>query len=150
VRSNERKKKLGEVFTPLKLLNEILDRLPEESWSDKSKTFLDPTSGNGNFLIEVVRRKIEHGSTPVQALSTTYGVDIMTDNVTEAHRRLLKVASEASGVDIQLEWADVVLRNVVKADALTYKFDFMERERTEKIEKYLKRLVEKARTIEVW
>ena len=54
--SKEKSNKLGEVFTPPKLINDMLDQLPTELWSDKTKTWLDPASGNGNFHIIVLKR----------------------------------------------------------------------------------------------
>ncbi len=45
-----------EVFTPPKLVNEILDQLPEELWSDKNAKFLDPVSKSGVFLREIAKR----------------------------------------------------------------------------------------------
>jgi len=53
------KKVFGEVFTPTKLVNEMLDKLPEEVWSDPTKTWLDPSCGTGNFLLEVYRRLMD-------------------------------------------------------------------------------------------
>ena len=55
---HERKKYTGEVFTPLQLVDNILDQLPIEAWQE-NKTFLDSSAGNGNFLIEVYRYKVE-------------------------------------------------------------------------------------------
>ena len=45
-----------EVFTPPKMVNEILDLLPEEIWSDKNSTFLDPVCKSGVFLREIAKR----------------------------------------------------------------------------------------------
>ena len=45
-----------EVFTPPKLVNEILDLLPPEIWSDKNATFLDPVCKSGVFLREIAKR----------------------------------------------------------------------------------------------
>lgn len=111
-KSKARVKALGEVFTPPELVSEMLDRLPPEVFTDPAKTFLDPACGTGNFLVEVVRRKMTGGSTPLQALSTTYGIDIMEDNVAECRERLLAVATNP--VDGE-KW---VLRNIRCADAL--------------------------------
>ena len=54
--SKDKSDKLGEVFTPPKLINDMLDQLPTELWSDKTKTWFDPASGNGNFHIIVLKR----------------------------------------------------------------------------------------------
>lgn len=144
MRSEERKKLHGEVFTPIELVNVMLDRVPDELWSDPTKTFCDPAGcGNGSFLVEIVRRKIVAGLTPLQALQTTYGVDIMPDNVREAHVRLLEVARDVSGVEPRSEWCDAVVRNVVQADALTYDMEFKERDMNNEVyQRYVGLLLE--------
>ena len=50
------KKQFGEVFTPMKLVNEMLDKLPIEVWTDKKLKWLDPCCGMGNFPIAVYLR----------------------------------------------------------------------------------------------
>ena len=42
--------------TPVSLVNDMLDKLPSETWSDPSKKFLDPACSTGTFLLEIVRR----------------------------------------------------------------------------------------------
>ena len=42
--------------TPIRLVREMLDKLPPEIWSDPSKTFLDPACSTGTFLLEIVRK----------------------------------------------------------------------------------------------
>lgn len=54
--SKEKSDSFGEVFTPPELINEMLDKLPFNTWSDKTKTFFDPAAGRGNFPIEVIKR----------------------------------------------------------------------------------------------
>ena len=50
------KKENGEVFTPMDLVNEMLDKLPKEIWKNKNLKWLDPASGMGNFPIAVYLR----------------------------------------------------------------------------------------------
>ena len=50
------KKVRGEVFTPHELVDEMLDKLDPTLWVDKSKKWLDPACGSGNFLIAVKDR----------------------------------------------------------------------------------------------
>ena len=92
-----RRKITAEDFTPLTLVNEILDRLTIDSnnevWAE-DKTFVDPACGNGNFLIEVLKRKLNLKHDPLTALSTIYGADIMLDNINECRLRLIKVMAE--------------------------------------------------------
>ena len=54
--SKEKSDSFGEVFTPPELINEMLDKLPSDTWADKTKTFFDPCAGKGNFPIEVIKR----------------------------------------------------------------------------------------------
>lgn len=114
-RDRARIKATGEVFTPTELVQEVLDTLPPETFSDPSKTFLDNSCGDGQFLGEVVIRKIENGLTFEQALSTVYGVDLMQDNVDECRKRLL-----CGREDLK----HIVERNIVCHDALTYDYSF--------------------------
>ena len=59
IRSKDRVKELGEVFTPPEFINHMLDLLP--SMDDLIlKKFLDPTCGTGNFLIETLKRKLNY------------------------------------------------------------------------------------------
>src|ERR1700728_215325 len=90
VKSKERQQKFGEVFTPGFLVEKMLDLVPNEVWNDSSKTFLEPSCGNGNFIVAIIRRKLKHGSTIEQALSTTYGVDIQQDNIQECKERIIE------------------------------------------------------------
>lgn len=118
IKSTKRVKDLGEVFTPSELVNSMLSKLPKELWKDETKTFIDPACGNGNFLVEVVKRKIKAGSNKWQALSTTYGVDIMEDNVLECRERLLQVADVK-----QKRFRTLVEQRVVCGDTLKDNFE---------------------------
>lgn len=50
------KKKFGEVMTPISLVNEMLDTLPSEVWSNPDLKWLDPANGCGVFPSVVVER----------------------------------------------------------------------------------------------
>jgi hypothetical protein len=50
------KKQFGEVFTPMFLVNEMLDKLPKEVWLNKNLKWFDPASGMGNFPIAIYLR----------------------------------------------------------------------------------------------
>lgn len=114
-RDHSRVKATGEVFTPTPLVQEVLDQIPNDQFNDPTKTFLDPSCGDGQFLGEVLIRKMENGNTFEQALSTVYGVDLMQDNVVECRKRLL-----CGRTDL----AHIVERNIVCHDALTYDYSF--------------------------
>ena len=53
------KKEFGEVFTPRQLINEMLDKLPKEVWSNKELKWFDPAVGIGNFMIEIYWRLMD-------------------------------------------------------------------------------------------
>ena len=119
-RDKLRVKETAEVFTPTILVQEILDNLPQELFKDSNKTFLDPSCGDGQFLSEVVIRKMEiSGCTLEQALSTTYGVELMEDNVKLCKERL-------AGPNPTQEILDILDKNIVCADALKYNYSFGE------------------------
>jgi len=114
-RDKIRTKATGEVFTPTPLVQEMLDRLLPDVFTDPEKTFLDNSWGDGQFLSELLIRKIEAGSTFEQALSTIYGVDLMPDNVKLCQDRLLCGHEHLR---------HIVEQNIVCADALRYHYRF--------------------------
>jgi len=120
-RDKLRIKQTAEVFTPTPLVQEMLDKLEEENltlFSDPTKRFLDNSCGDGQFLSEVVIRKMEKsGCSLNQALNTTYGVDLMEDNVNECRKRL-------AGPNPTPEILEIVNKNIVCHDALTYDYSF--------------------------
>jgi|TARA_B110000977_G_scaffold130517_1_gene166397 hypothetical protein len=122
-RDKLRVKKTAEVFTPTPLVQEILDKLEEqdsELFQNPNKTFLEPSCGDGQFLSEVVIRKMERSNcTLEQALSTTYGVELMEDNVKLCKERL-------AGPNPTMKIHKILDKNIVCHDALTYDYSFGE------------------------
>ena len=127
-RDQLRIKQTAEVFTPTWVVQEMLDKLEEENptlFLDPTNTYLDNSCGDGQFLSEVVIRKMERsGCTLEQVLSTTYGVEFMEDNVIECRKRL-------AGPDPTPEILEIVTKNIVHHDALTYDYSFGEEEQDE-------------------
>jgi len=121
-RDRARVKATGEVFTPTPLVQEILDTLDPTLFINPTKTFIDPTCGDGQFLGEVLIRKIENGIDFETALGTIYGVDLMEDNVELCRERLL-----CGREDLR----HIVERNIVCHDALTYDYSFNGTDQTE-------------------
>ena len=114
-RDKTRIKHNSEVFTPTEEVQSNLDKLSPATFTDSNKTFLDNSCGDGQFLGEVLIRKVENGIDFEQALSTIYGVDIMQDNVDLCRDRLL------CG---QEHLRHIVEKNIVCADALRYHYRF--------------------------
>lgn len=90
VKSKHRVNKYGEVFTPYWIVKDMCDMIEKESPEafGAEKTFLEPSCGTGNFLIEIARRKLANGATYQQTAETIFGVDILPDNVKECIDRL--------------------------------------------------------------
>lgn len=114
-REHLRVKSTGEVFTPTHLVQEMLDKLNQNMFTDPTKTFLDPACGDGQFISEALIRKIENGIDFETALSTIYGVDLMEDNVELCRERLL-----CGREDLR----HIVEQNIVCADGLRYHYRF--------------------------
>lgn len=122
-RHKARVKATGEVFTPTLLVQEILDTFDQSVFVDSTKTFLDPTCGDGQFLGEVLIRKMEKDSNFEQALRTIYGVDLMQDNVDLCRERLLCGSKDPKHIAI-------VEQNIYQADALKFSYNFEEMSKT--------------------
>jgi len=120
-RDKLRVKETAEVFTPTPEVQKMLNELENENkqlFSNPNKTFLDPSCGDGQFLSEVIIRKMERSNcTLEQALSTTYGVELMEDNVKLCKERL-------AGPSPTQEIWDILDKNIVCADALIYHYRF--------------------------
>jgi type I restriction-modification system DNA methylase subunit len=113
-RDKLRIKVTGEVFTPTELVQELLNKIPVKIFQ-QNKTYLDPSCGDGQFLGEILIKKIESGIEFEQALSNIYGVDIMQDNVDLCRERLLCGEEHLR---------HIVEKNIVCADALRYHYRF--------------------------
>jgi len=120
-RDRLRQKETAEVFTPTEYVQQILDEEEQNSpnmFKNWTNTYMDNSCGDGQFLSEVVIKKMERSScTLEQALSTTYGVELMEDNVKLCKERL-------GGPNPTAEILEILDRNIVCADALTYHYRF--------------------------
>ncbi|MDA7565922.1 hypothetical protein N8716_00580 [Pontimonas sp.] len=99
IRSRKRVRDLAEVFTQKREIDEILDMMPD-AFEGIDIKFLEPSCGSGNFLVEILLRKIQRVSwksighqeryehSLIRALASIYGVDISNENVTESRSRL--------------------------------------------------------------
>tara|TARA_R110000868_G_scaffold72437_3_gene211144 strand:+ start:1391 stop:2035 length:645 start_codon:yes stop_codon:yes gene_type:complete len=102
VKSKKRVADHGEVFTSEREVNAMLDLVKQETERIDSR-FLEPACGNGNFLVEVLKRKLAFVETKYKksqleferyaiiAISSIYGVDILDDNAQECRERLFKI-----------------------------------------------------------
>lgn len=134
VKSTDRVRDLGEVYTPCNIVDDMLDLLPESIWEvHPSPTFLEPSVGNGNFASALLSRKLTLIDTALadsrlpagasndaaefhalEALSSIYGVDISQENIiggTPGHEiacrpRLLKILQRWHSARLATETSD--------------------------------------------
>ncbi len=114
MRNSSRIKVTAEVFTPDVIINQIFDQIPYEIWNDPTKIYLDPSCGGGNILHRYRQKLLQHGHSPENALKKIYGIDLMLDNVIETRQRL----------DRDGQYKEIVERNIVQANDLTYHYRF--------------------------
>lgn len=140
IKSKERVVEHGEVFTNEREVNAMLDLVKAETERIDSR-FLEPACGDGNFLAEVLQRKLKAArnmsgtnrhdfeKNSLIALMSIYGVELMQDNTQECRERMFKIWNEAysgfcktDATDEIREVAKLILRrNILCGNALTLK-----------------------------
>lgn len=110
-RSDERIKKTQEVFTPVELVEKVIDDIDIEILKDPNSTFIDNSAGSGNFLVALKNRLIQYHTEEHVINHMIYAVEMMEDN----HKELC----ERMGVPIDHP-------HYVCHDALTYDYSFGE------------------------
>ena len=143
IKSKARVRARGEVFTAAREVNAMLDLVKDET-ENIDATFLEPACGDGNFLDEVLRRKLTvcrkrygRSSTDYEkfsflACTTLYGVDIMADNVAQCRERLFERWEGAFGQGPKIQPSDfhdrvaravkrVFEKNILLGNALSMK-----------------------------
>ena len=112
-----------EFFTPSSLVSKMCDKIPSTDWSNPTKTFLEPCFGNGNFLVEIIRRRIVDYSIDWKiVLNNLYGVELMSDNVQEAKDRIIELLKNLKIDFNEQEARDIMNHNLVCSDF--FKWDF--------------------------
>lgn len=139
IKSKKRVADHGEVLTGKREVNAMLDLLKQETERIDSR-FLEPACGNGNFLAAVLERKLaiveeRYGKSQhdfernaVLAVSSLYGIDILSDNVSQCGERLFDVFDAAyerlfpktSKATCRDAVRFILARNIVWGDALTF------------------------------
>ena len=146
VKSKQRVADHGEVFTAEREVNAMLDLVKQETERVDSR-FLEPACGDGNFLVEILRRKLaaarkratppkrknplplEFEKQSVIAVASIYGVDLMMDNVIACRERLYKiwdgeyqtVCKKEISEDCRAAVRFILGRNIVCGNALSLK-----------------------------
>lgn len=104
MKSRDRVKAYGEVFTPRHMVDQMLDLVAEDLETGPDfvdKTFLEPSAGDGNFLVRILQRKLAAIETrrpadqwqqeSLFALASIYGIELLEDNHAEAKETMLEV-----------------------------------------------------------
>lgn len=124
IKSKERVSKFAEVFTAEREVKAMCDLIPTEIWENIGSTFLEPACGNGNFLAEILERKLsrcENVEQGLTALKSIYGIDIQQDNVEESKLRLFDIFIKhfpKSPAITGLEAAAILENNIICGDSL--------------------------------
>lgn len=137
--SKERVLRHGEVFTAEKEVKAMLDLVKEESFRIEA-IFLEPSCGTGNFLVEILRRKLqtvkkkqknqeEWEKDALHSLSSIYGIELMDDTAKISRKRLFEIFEEEyrklfvdSVQDKILQAANFILqKNIIIGDTLKMK-----------------------------
>jgi len=135
IKSRQRVADHGEVFTNPREVNAMLDLVRDESFRLDSR-FLEPACGDGNFLIEILRRKLsllKDIKSPTEwefqsliAVGSCYGIELLEDNCEACRERLFTEVREQIGKKNYTQGYEDSLRymlqkNIVCGDALTYR-----------------------------
>lgn len=127
----------GEVYTGKREVNAMLDLVKQETERIESR-FLEPACGTGNFLTEILERKLsvvesrygksqlEYERNAVLAVSSIYGIDILEDNVVECRKRLFDIIyqkytslfKEAAKEECRNTVKYILKRNIIWGNAL--------------------------------
>lgn len=138
VKSKKRVADHGEVFTAEREVKAMCD-LVEDQCNQISTRFLEPACGDGNFLAEILSRKLSRVTAQYRrssydwernsllALGSLYGVDILSDNCETCRKRLMKIWEKAYKAVCKKECNDdtrraaqfILSRNIVCGNALS-------------------------------
>lgn len=143
VKSRHRVRTYGEVFTPRHMVERMLDLVRDELETGPEfvdKTFLEPSAGDGNFLVAILRRKLhaitarypteEWRTQSLFALASIYGIELLEDNHRDAQAVMLEefhAFHQAHGsdcgpdTDLHRAAACLIKTNIVRGNTLTAK-----------------------------
>ncbi|MDE3334413.1 DNA methyltransferase [Lactobacillus paragasseri] len=142
IKSSDRVKNMGEVFTPKKTVDYMLDQSEiKEKVNSLTATFLEPSAGEGAFLVEILKRKLNYAKAQSQTtkemqnnfllvLSTLYGIELMEDNIEMLVMNMNNVfrdmyfntfETEDQSTKILKSAQTIISANMSQGDALTRK-----------------------------
>ena len=113
----------NEFFTPYSIVKKMCDKISPEKWNDPNANFLEPSTGNGQFVVYIIYNKIKHGSTWEQALSHTWGVELLESNVKETHERVIKLLHNMNIKFDEVKAQEIMNHNLVCSNFFKWDFD---------------------------
>jgi len=163
-KSKQRVADHGEVFTAKREVKAMLDLVKQETENIESR-FLEPACGDGNFLVEILRRKLavvkfryeknpnDYERYAVIAVTSIYGIDILPDNVKRCRKRVYKIFNREYTANCKEKVNDetrkavryILRHNIICGNTLRMKkrngkpIEFIEWSEAEKKKGYLKR-----------
>lgn len=140
IKSKSRVRDHGEVYTPDFIVSDMLDLVKHETERVESR-FLEPACGDGNFLIQVLQRKLDivrkkyskhqfdYERNSIAVLTSIYGIDLLEDNVHHAIDRLFEyIESQYKQLykkkinnTILTLYKYILSKNIIQGDALSLK-----------------------------
>lgn len=133
IKSKERVANHGEVFTPPWLVEKMLDLVHGETERIDAR-FLEPACGSGNFLVPILQRKLtaveakfgksnfERRHYALLAIMSTYGIELLDDNIAECRANMLEVFAENLNLnetdELYYAASYVLSLNLVHGDAM--------------------------------
>lgn len=118
IKSKERVEKFAEVFTAQREVEAMCNLIPDEMYEPRT-TYLEPTCGEGAFLLEILRRKFKRCKSRKDystAINSIYGMDIQADNVKITIENIISLCEEyfkPSKVDIE-----TINNHIIMCDSL--------------------------------
>lgn len=120
-KSKERVAKYGEVFTPQRIVDRMCDMLEEEKPGafEPERTFLEPSCGEGAFILEILRRKFANCKKRqdyTTALESVYGFELLADNVEATIQKITALCE--SIFKLTKAEREIISDHIIQCDAL--------------------------------
>ena len=124
IRKKRRKgeKSTQEFFTPYSVVETMCSKISDEDWANPKKLFLEPSFGNGQFILYIIYRRLQSGVDLYDTLNTLYGTELMQDNVDETKYRVLDLLKRLNIEFDKSKVCNILDKNLVCTDF--FKWDF--------------------------
>lgn len=133
IKSKRRIRDHGEVYTPAHIVTAMCDLAAQNSdaFDRIDAKFLEPACGNGNFLVEILRRKLllcKTDEEAIRAVKSIYAIDLLPDNVQEARQRMSRIVKEQF---LDVDITGILERQIIQGDTLKMDMEKLWEDETE-------------------